>query len=78
MAQRIFRYEAPVVRGKYRDEAIAKIEFTDHLHLLAAMARGMLKDLEGTRFDDPGDKEMRQGLKLFLKGTHMSPDYYDS
>jgi|TARA_Y100000310_G_scaffold40157_1_gene37666 hypothetical protein len=42
------------------------------------MDQGMLKELEKQDFADPGDKEMRQGLKLFLKGTHMSPDYYDS
>ncbi len=87
MARKIFDYEAPVVRGKYRTDAIAEMEFTDHLHLLAAMARGMVKDLEERAVEgtwagewraDPGEKEMLKGLKLFLKGTHLSRDYYDS
>jgi len=79
MARRkIFDYEAPVVTGRYRTDNVADMHYSDHLHLLAAMARGQVAELEEYGAADPGEKEMLKGLKLFLKGTHTSRDYYDS
>lgn len=77
--KRKFHYDAPEsITGTGRLDAVATLVYTEDNYLLAAMARGRLKELEGGGLLPGQDLEIK-GLKMFLKGTMTGTnDFWDS